>query len=298
MADGQIEISADVLRYVRVRCQRDRHALGTGCGEKGRIRVQLSMRLVQARARDLDRDAVERARDPIPVPVDLVAEELHQVGVREGIEEPASCRAAERFVVPAPSLLGPDGLDEARHSIDPEPVEEVDRAQDVVPRIRRERLRRLLLAAGLVVDLDPELHGMAAALRLDDGLHVRLDVVDAPLEVIGHRPERTRPFEVVDVLGEADLVHAPLRCSLDEALDRVDGVVDRFVRRPEVHVVVDDHSQVATSSRSAGVVTLSRRGSPSTTRTRPPRASTRVAQSGAEDTSPLSAPRRTEATNA
>src|SRR5712692_9998087 len=55
------------------------------------------------------------------------------------------------------------------------------------------------------------------------------------------------------------------------------------------------HSHDATSSRSSGEVTLTRRGSPSTILMRPPRASTSAAQSVP---SPSAAPRRTDATNA
>src|SRR6185312_17085768 len=84
---------------------------------------------------------------------------------------------------------------------------------------------------------------------------------------------------VVDVLGEADLVDPTLGSLVHEALGGFDVVVDRLVGRAKVHVVVDDHSHEAISSRSAGVVTFNRRGSPSTARTRPPLASTREAQS-------------------
>ena len=62
------------------------------------------------------------------------------------------------------------------------------------------------------------------------------------------------------MLGEADLVDPSLGGRFDIALDGLDRVVDRLVRRAEMHVVVDDQSQDATSSRSAGVVTFSRRG--------------------------------------
>src|SRR5438045_7356524 len=96
--------------------------------------------------------------------------------------------------------------------------------------------------------------------------------------------ERLELVKVVEVLGEADLVHAPLRRDLGEPLRRVRGVVDGALsatgrRTAQVHVVVDDHAsglgrsrsrRVSTKARSDGEVTLTRRGSPSTSRTRPP----------------------------
>src|SRR5215218_9575412 len=130
-----------------------------------------------------------------------------------------------------------------------------------------------------MVDLDAELDWPAAPLCLDDRLDVWRDVVRAALDVVRHRPQVPRLLEVVDVLGEPDLVDPALGSSFDEALKGFDGVVDGLVRRAEMHVVVDDQSQDATSSRSAGVVTFSRRVSPSTARTRPPFASTSEAQS-------------------
>ena len=122
-----------------------------------------------------------------------------------------------------------------------------------------------------MVDLEAQLDRVAAPLGLDDGVHVGLEVVAAAVELVRQRPERPRLLEVVDVLGESDLVDPALGRRFDVALDGLDRVVDGLVRRAEMHVVVDDQSQEATSSRSAGVVTFSRRGSPSTARTRPPR---------------------------
>src|SRR5262249_25865559 len=104
-----------------------------------------------------------------------------------------------------------------------------------------------------------------------------------------------------DVLGEADLVDPALGRDLHEALGGLRRVVDLLgsvAGAAEMHVVVDDHSQEATRSRSSAVVTLSSRGSPGTTFTRPPGASTSAAQSLAPATSPPSAPRRMSAVNA
>jgi hypothetical protein len=148
-----------------------------------------------------------------------------------------------------------------------------------------------------VVNLEPELDGVAPALGLDDGLHVRFDVVHAALELVRDRPQLAGLLEVVDVLGEPDLVDAALGGSLDVALDGLDRVVDRLVRRPEVHVVVDDQSQLSTNARSLASVILTNWGSPATMRTRPPCASTSAAQSLAS--APVaSARRRASATNA
>jgi hypothetical protein len=77
----------------------------------------------------------------------------------------------------------------------------------------------------------PSLIGWPAPLRLEHCADVRLDVVDAALEVVRHRPQVTCLLEVVDVLGEADLVDSALRRDSDEALDGLDRVVDRLVGR-------------------------------------------------------------------
>ena len=93
-------------------------------------------------------------------------------------------------------------------------------------------------------------------------------------------------LEVVAVLGEPDLVDAGGVRRFDE---RIDGPrLERELLAPvaEMHVVVDDHSSAATRSRSPTSVTLISFGSPSTTLTRPPRASTRDEQSLAAATSP------------
>src|ERR1700722_17697685 len=101
----------------------------------------------------------------------------------------------------------------------------------------------------------------------------------AALDVVRPRPERLRLLEVVHVLGEADLVHAALPRTLDERFHGAHGVVDPATLVAQMHVVVDDHSSDATRARSSAVVTLRSSGSPGTTFTRPPAASTRPAQS-------------------
>ena len=140
-------------------------------------------------------------------------------------------------------------------------------------------------AAADVVDLQPELHRHPLPLRLEHGIDVRVEVVDAPLGLVLERPDRPGLPEVVDVLGEPDLVDAARGGRLDEPLDRLDRVRDPLLRVAQMHVVVDDHADAvppshdSTSARSAAVVTFSSRGSPSTTFTRPPRPSTSAEQS-------------------
>ena len=107
----------------------------------------------------------------------------------------------------------------------------VDGTEQEVPRVRREQVLRLALAARNVVDLEAELHGKAASLRLEHGVHVDVEVVDAAVDVVGLHPELPGLPEVVDVLGEADLVHAALGRDLDEALGGLDRVVDLRRRR-------------------------------------------------------------------
>src|SRR4029077_11873106 len=86
-----------------------------------------------------------------------------------------------------------------------------------------------------------------------------------------HPPQRPGLAEVVDVLGEADLVDPLRRGWLAPALDGVDGVRGALLLVAGVDVVVDDHAtQLSIRARSSGPVTLSSRRSPSTIRTRPP----------------------------
>ena len=102
----------------------------------------------------------------------------------------------------------------------------VDGTEQEVPRVRREQILRLALAARNVVDLEAKLHGKAASLRLEHGVDVDVEIVDAPVDVVGLHPELPRLPEVIDVLGEADLVHPTLGRHLDEALGGVGRVVD------------------------------------------------------------------------
>ena len=115
---------------------------------------------------------------------------------------------------------------------------------------------------------------------------VRIDVVHTALHLVRNLPQGTTLSEVVDVFREPDLVHAGGASRRDEEIDR--PRVERDVLTPvtEMHVVVDDHRSATTRSRSPASVTLISLGSPATTFTLPPRASTREEQSVAAVTSP------------
>ncbi len=95
----------------------------------------------------------------------------------------------------------------------------MDGAEEVVPRILVEHGCELVLTIADPVDFHAELDRQPLPLRLDDRVDVRLKVVEAALALIGERPQRPRGGEVVDVLGEADLVHPTLDRDLDEAFD-------------------------------------------------------------------------------
>src|SRR6266511_2357152 len=201
--------------------------------------------------------------------------------MRERVEQPAPSDIDERLEVATPSFLDAERIEQAWLAVDTKALDVVHRAEQVIPRIGIEQLACLVLAARHVVDLQ-----------------VRLEVVDATLGLIRHRPEGSCLPEVVDVLGEPDLVDAGLLRRLYERLDRPRVVRDLLAAVAQVHVVVDDHNRAATHSRSSASVIFRRRRSPSTTFTRPPRASTSEAQSLAPETSPRHASRRICATKA
>src|SRR6266550_4543357 len=131
------------------------------------------------------------------------------------------------------------------------------------------------------------------AARNHNRLDVRLDLVHATLRHVRHGPQGAQLLEVVAVLGEPDLVHAGGASRFDERIDRQRVEHDLLLAVAEMHVVVDDHSSAATRSRSPTSVTLISFGSPSTTLTRPPRASTRDEQSLAAATFPCAYASRT-----
>src|SRR5581483_8234777 len=166
-------------------------------------------------------------------------------------------------------------------------------------RVRLEDLGKAPLPLTDEVDLDPELHRQPSLLGLEHGVAVGVEVVDAALALVRDLPQLAGLAEVVDVLGEADLVDSAPAGSLDERLDRGDLVCDLLALVAKVHVVVDDHeSHDSTSARSSASVIFSSRRSPGTTATRPPLASTSEAQSDASPKSPANASRSTGAANA
>src|SRR5205085_1807211 len=162
--------------------------------------------------RDLDRDSRRRDRHRgllvellLELPVGPPAVDLDEVGMGERVEETGARGCRELVEVPLPSGVDTDRIDQTRLPVHAEAFDEVDRPEQVVPRVRLEQHTGLLLPC----------------------------------------------------LGA-----------------------------PEVHVGVGDQSSAATRSRSAPSVTLISLGSPGTTLTRPPRASTREAQSLAAPVSP------------
>src|SRR5512132_695128 len=104
----------------------------------------------------------------------------------ERVEETAPSGLPERVPIPAPRLLDADRSDEAGLAVDAVPVDEVDRAGQVIPRIRSEEVARLLFPARNVVDLEAELYRQSLTLRLDDCLDIRLDRMPAALELVRH----------------------------------------------------------------------------------------------------------------
>ena len=74
-----------------------------------------------------------------------------------------------------------------------------------------------------VVDLEPELDGQPRTLGLEHGVAVDVEVVDAPLGQVRNVPDLGGLPEVVDVLGEADLVDAARQRRLDERRARRRG---------------------------------------------------------------------------
>src|SRR5204862_1330104 len=108
-----------------------------------------------------------------------IAEDLHEVGMRQRVEEPTACSAGERLEVPPPRALDSDLVDEARLAVDGEPVDEVHGPEEGGPRIRREQCTPLVLTAGPVVDLQPELDRQAAPPRLPGPRDVRLEFLAA-----------------------------------------------------------------------------------------------------------------------
>jgi hypothetical protein len=88
----------------------------------------------------------------------------------------------------------------------------VHRAEEEIPGVAGEELAEPHLPVAHVVDLEPELDRKALPLCVENRVAVRVEVVDAALCLVLERPELARLAEVVDVLGEAELVHPAVGC--------------------------------------------------------------------------------------
>src|SRR5207342_2042243 len=119
-------------------------------------------------------------------------EDLHEIGMRQRVEQTAASSRSQGLEVQAPGLLDAEHVQHPRlFAVDAEPVDEVHRPEEIVPRIRRKDRARLVLMTWHVVDLEPELHRQAALPRLDDRSHVRIDVVHTALELVRNLPQGT-----------------------------------------------------------------------------------------------------------
>jgi hypothetical protein len=174
---------------MRIGRQRDGHASLVSLGQQVWVRIQLAVALVEPCARDLEAHAIKRTGDGWPVPGNLLPVHLHEVRMAERVEETALSRTRQQLVVTAPSLLGADAPDQARFRVDALVADEVDRADQVVPGVRRQDLPRLLLFARHVVDLEPKLDGQALPLGLGNRVDIGLERVVTALEVVLHRPQ-------------------------------------------------------------------------------------------------------------
>ena len=201
--------------------------------------------------------------------------------MREHVEHARSRRLAERVEVGRPDLVGipggPPDVPIAAH-VDCIVADEVNGADDVVPVVLVEQRGHAVLAPRHVVRLDPQPQAGAAG-----ELGVFVQVVDGPALPERVLPDVERAAEAVHVLGHAELVDASVGRNLAVALDVRVGEIARgrrvVVVGTQVEVVVGQHRSISAMRMSSAVVTLKFSGKPSTTRTRPPTASTRDASS-------------------
>src|SRR5688572_2489873 len=138
-------------------------------------------------------------------------------------------------------------LPQARSGIDGEAVDPVHRPEEIVPRVGRQDLAQLVRAFRNPVDLEPELDREPLPLGPADQVAVLVEVEAAPLQLLGHVPDRLGLAEVVNVLREPELVDAALRGLLQVALDRLQrvfGLVRLVPGSAEVEVVVDPHRAI------------------------------------------------------
>src|SRR2546430_11239882 len=171
--------------------------------------------------------------------------------MRERVEQSAPRRVPQPDEVAPPGFVRAELLDQPWLLVDWEAVDEVDRAEQIVPRIGREDVRDLTLAAGEVVHLEPELDREPSLLRIDDRAHIAVEVVDATLEHVLLVPEPAGLHEGVDMLGEADLVDPALGGRLDEYLHRFERMLDPLLGVAKGHVVVDHPNRKSTRLNSS-----------------------------------------------
>src|SRR2546425_9428067 len=113
--------------------------------EELRVGVELAHRLVQTGRGDLNADAgrLDRVSRLLVQPLDRLVVRTwpvvsDQVRMRERVEQPAPGGVPQPDEIAPPRLIRAEFLDEARLLIDGKAVDEVDRAEQVVPRIRRD----------------------------------------------------------------------------------------------------------------------------------------------------------------
>src|SRR5262249_11098202 len=207
-----IDVAADVLRPVGVGGKCDRHAALVAEAEQLPVGIELADRLVAAGRGDFGADArgLDRVGGfSVQVARFLVrrshAEELDQIRVRERVEEAASSGVPDPGEVAAPRLADRQPVHKPGLLIDREAVDEVHRAEHVVPRVRLEQLGEPALRAREVVGLEPELDRQPAPLGLENRVDVLVEVVAAAIEHPRDVPEVARLAEVVDVIAEPDL---------------------------------------------------------------------------------------------
>src|SRR5262249_46885233 len=193
--------------------ERDRNAAFGAASQEPAVGIELAPRLVQAGRRDLDADARRLDRGSgleMEVVRLLVAcphtGDLDEIRVREDVEETRPGGVAEPDEIAAPGLASRKLVRERRGLVDREAVDEVHRAEQVVPRVRLEQLPDPDLGPREVVDLEPELDRQTAALRLLDRGDVVVEVIGTALEHPRDLPEALALAEVVDMVAEPDLV--------------------------------------------------------------------------------------------
>src|SRR5439155_23836679 len=103
-----IEVAPDQVRRMRIGGERDRNVTGTTLGEKLGVRIELTHRFVESRSRHLDGNAGigDRGHDrPVVERGRTRAEDLHEIGMRQRLEEATPRSRRERLEVDTPSFV-------------------------------------------------------------------------------------------------------------------------------------------------------------------------------------------------